>query len=354
MSSSLVDASKIHQAALSNSAQSSAGKLQGVAQKHRGSKRLSAAKLAANSRAHSASNAINSTTKPHKYKVVRVIKRKKKPSIVDPIKAHEHSASASSAAASSSALHYDARPPVAPKPAAFGAAHSKHAETVASAPSSRSSAIAPETVKPSQTMAPFPGNQQTPTADQRAAAAVDARPAVSGAVSSAAPVPELTTRAPTMPALPVNSIIGTDATTPNDNLIHLDSSKQPQSLSVSHNVLLSQPNSRIINKADSSGLVSTSRDNGDIKPPLISKDVIEWLAHERLNKNQINIDLHKEIESQRYELMLQRQFSAARQIRLANRLNRILIRDTIDQDQSEQLLDSDVSVFGLPTPFCNF
>lgn len=125
--------------------------------------------------------------------------------------------------------------------------------------------------------------------------------------------------------------------------IELDARTEPRSLSVSHNVLLDQPNSRIVNRADASGLVSTSKDDINLKPPAISKDVIEWLSRERLSKNQMNMDLHQEIEQQRLELMLQRQISAARQLRLKNRLEGVIMRATIDGDTSERLLQSEVS-----------
>lgn len=179
--------------------------------------------------------------------------------------------------------------------------------------------------RPSSETAPGQINALAPQSSVSAAVAAP----ISAVQPSIVPVPT--------PVPAINSTAGSGG------LLDGVAASQPQSVTVTHNLLLSQPNSRIVHRADASGLVSTSKDDDSIKPPPISKEVIEWLSHERLNKNQANIELHKEIESQRFELMLQRQVNAARQMRLASRMEASLMRDQTADDFSDQVFQSEVS-----------
>lgn len=138
---------------------------------------------------------------------------------------------------------------------------------------------------------------------------------------------------------------GTSSMPPLNQAIELAVSrdhKLPQSLSVSRNVIFNQPKSGIVHRGDSSGIVSSSREPADVTAPPISKEVIEWMSRERISKGEANLNLHKEIESHRFDMMMQRQENAARQMRLANRLGGSMLRETLNNDLTERLFDSEL------------
>jgi len=118
----------------------------------------------------------------------------------------------------------------------------------------------------------------------------------------------------------------------------------PKSVTVSHNVLFSDADGRVVNQADATGLlVTTTSDTVYAKPPAVSKDIIESSARERIEKSEISVNLHKEVDMERHEMMLARQLGAARHLRRANRLSGTLLRETLDQDLSERFFNSEVS-----------
>lgn len=128
---------------------------------------------------------------------------------------------------------------------------------------------------------------------------------------------------------------------------------QLQSASVSrdvHSINTKVPNGHVVNRADASGLVTTSQstDNSsdEVKPPpSVSKEVLEWVSRERLAESRFNVGLQGSIENKRYNIMLQRQANALRQLRLANRLGMAaLSRETFDSDRADRLFESQVSL----------
>ena len=108
-------------------------------------------------------------------------------------------------------------------------------------------------------------------------------------------------------------------------------------------VSLAQPGSRIIQKADSSGLIVTSlASNGSsLSPPPLTKEVIEWLSHERIDNSERSLELQNALQSRRHDMMMQRQHGAAKQMRLANRLSSLLARQMADNGLNEQKIESD-------------
>lgn len=74
----------------------------------------------------------------------------------------------------------------------------------------------------------------------------------------------------------------------------------------------------------------------------MTKEVIQKLTSERLQGNDQMIGLQNEIQSQRFQSMLQRQKSAVRQARLNTRLNEMLARDIFDDDLSEFKVERDI------------
>lgn len=160
-----------------------------------------------------------------------------------------------------------------------------------------------------------------------------------------------TTVKPTMPAQQPE-LVGQLA--PNQTIRY----DTPQTVTISHGLTF-QPGGKIIHRADADGLVvtipasggpafTTTRVIDDLAdlpkpPPGISKEVIEWVAHERLNRKDSNLDLHKELEEVRKSSMLNRQATAARHMQLASLRGSSLMRESLGNDMSERLLDSEVS-----------
>lgn len=74
--------------------------------------------------------------------------------------------------------------------------------------------------------------------------------------------------------------------------------------------------------------------------PPINREILSCVSKERLAKSGLNMDLQKEIESHRFDSMLQRQRSAARQMRLANQISGNLMRENYDSELSDRLVES--------------
>lgn len=88
---------------------------------------------------------------------------------------------------------------------------------------------------------------------------------------------------------------------------------------------------------------NTTNDNGkNINGSKINKEIIECLTRERMAKSGLNLDSQLEIESQRFDMMLQRQLNAARQIRMASRVSGSMMRETYDNEVTDRLAESEL------------
>jgi hypothetical protein len=153
----------------------------------------------------------------------------------------------------------------------------------------------------------------------------------------------LTTAAPALTSTPPSAIqvqatsgpIKINSTVPADR----------HSLTILKNVSFNQPGSRIIQRADASGLTTTllASNGSSISPPPLTKEVIEWLSKERLKGSERSIELQNEVQTRRHDLMMQRQVGAARQMRLANRLSGLLARELVDNELDERRVESDLN-----------
>lgn len=157
-------------------------------------------------------------------------------------------------------------------------------------------------------------------------------------------LPEVTTAVPTLaptvqPTIRMTQTIGpiqVNATVPRNH-----------SMVMSRYISFKETGGHIINRGDSSGLVTTTKDDPGLKPPPISKEVIEWLSKERMSRSQESMEAQNEIQSQRHSLMMQRQINAARQMRIAGRLSGLLTREILGNDLNDRRLESQVSNFKL-------
>lgn len=110
-----------------------------------------------------------------------------------------------------------------------------------------------------------------------------------------------------------------------------------------------QPGGRIVNVADASGLLMA----GDVavgskaKAPIasatgaLSRQAIEWIARERLERSRGNLSARKELDRSRHQLVLERQLVAGR--RIAGRLGAAALREALDSDLAGRLVNFEVS-----------
>lgn len=76
--------------------------------------------------------------------------------------------------------------------------------------------------------------------------------------------------------------------------------------------------------------------------PPINREILGCVTKERLAESGLNMDLQKEIESYRVDLMFQRQRSAARQMRLASQVSGNLMRENYNSELSDRLVESEL------------
>lgn len=144
---------------------------------------------------------------------------------------------------------------------------------------------------------------------------------------------------------PVFSGLDAAITTIGPNQVGATIPTRYRTLTILKDVSYAQPGSRrIIQRADSSGLTTTTlASNGtDLEPPPLSKEVIEWLSRERLLESDSSIELQRELQTKRVDMMMQRQVGAARQMRLANRLSGLLARQMANNELDEERIEVDL------------
>lgn len=103
--------------------------------------------------------------------------------------------------------------------------------------------------------------------------------------------------------------------------------------------------SRDVRFGNHTNLTSGSRVN--ISGSKINKELVECLTKERIAKSGLNLDSQMEFESQRFDMMLQRQQNAARQIRLANRVSESIMRENYDNEVTDRLAESELKRRGV-------
>lgn len=101
---------------------------------------------------------------------------------------------------------------------------------------------------------------------------------------------------------------------------------------------------KVVNRADASGLVSgTKAEDAGVRPPALSKELMEWLARGRIRERTESMEEQNELQKSRYEMMSLRQSGFSKQVQLANRLSGSVMRDMADNESSELRIESDVS-----------
>lgn len=124
-------------------------------------------------------------------------------------------------------------------------------------------------------------------------------------------------------------------------------SQPNKSFSTMYNVNF-QKGGKIIHKADSSGLQTTTKTLDELAdlsgtPPPMSKDVIEWMARERLARKNSDLEWRRDLQAMRKDLMNNRETGANRHLRLATLRDASMMREFYNFDLNERLIDSEVS-----------
>lgn len=123
---------------------------------------------------------------------------------------------------------------------------------------------------------------------------------------------------------------------------------EQKTLNVMRDVRFSRPAATIVHLADPSGLTTTTSstaltaDGAKLTPPKLTKEIIEWLASQRLRDHELMMGVQSDVRSQRLNSMLLRQRNAARQVRLANKLNGMLAREILDDSLSGEQVETNI------------